>query len=94
MRKTLLDEINACSKPPTVEEQQDTLSDMVDFEFFCNKYYVKIWDWLEDNHPEDICNRAEEIELERFKNRYDNMSKKELKADESEHKGNCKVGRE
>ena len=92
--KTLFDELTDCLKPSTAEHQQNTLCDMVDVDFFCNKFYGDIGDWLEDNHPDDIINRAERIEAERNQIRIDNMSKKELKADESEYKGNAKYRRE
>ena len=84
--KTLLDELNDCLKPQTVKTQQDTICDMVDVDFFCEKFYGEIGDWLEENHPDDIIHRAERIEIER----HDNLSKKELKADESEYKSNAK----
>ena len=94
MSKTLFDELTDCLKPSTAEHQQNTLCDMVDFNFFCNKFYGDIGDWLEDNHPDDIIHRAERIEAERNQIRIDNMTKKELKADESEFKANAKYGRE
>ena len=80
-------ELFECHKQPT---EQDELCDMVDFNFFCNKFYGEIGDWLENNHPDDIINRAERIEAERNQIRIDNMTKKELKADESEYKANAK----
>ena len=78
---------NECHKPLTEKQQQETLC-RVDFDFFCNEFYGEIGDWLEDNHPDDIIQRAIRIESGT------NMTKKELKADESEFKANAKYGRE
>ena len=94
MMKTLFDELNDCLKPPTQAGQNETLANMVDFDFFCNKFYGEIGDWLEENHPDDIIHRAERIDNERQAEKYENMTKRELKADESEYKVNTKYRRE
>ena len=85
---SLSNELMRCHKPLTEKQQQGTLCRMVDFDFFCNEFYGEIGDWLEDNHPDDIIQRAIRIESGT------NMTKKELKADESEFKTNAKYGRE
>ena len=83
-----------CHKPLTEKQQQETLCEMVDFDYFCNEFYGEIGDWLEDNHPDDIIQRAYRIDRERVQERIANRTQKELKADESEFKANAKYGRE
>ena len=85
--KTLLDELT-----DSIESTQDAICDMVDFNYFCEKYTGEILDWLEDNYPKDLIHRAERVERELEQERVENMTPKELEADESEFKANC--GRE
>jgi len=98
MAKTLGQELFECLslkyKPPTEEEQQETLCDMVDFNFFCEKFYGEVGDWFEENHPDDVIDRADRIKDERDKERYANMTAQELKDDEDEFNHNAKKGRE
>ena len=68
---------------------QSKLIELVDFEYLFNKYTPDIGDWLEENHPDDIINRAERIENERNN---EVLSAKELKADRLEYESNAKRG--
>ena len=56
MSKTLLDELTGC-----IDATQDAICDIVDVDYFCNRFFGDIGDWLEENHPDDVINRAERI---------------------------------
>ena len=84
MSKTLLDELTGC-----IDATQDAICDIVDVDYFCNRFFGDIGDWLEENHPDDIINRAERIENERNN---EVLSAKELKADRLEYESNAKRG--
>ena len=71
---------------------QSKLIELVDFEYLFNKYTPDIGDWLEENYPDDIINRAERIENERNAERIEMMSAKEKKADRLEYESNAKRG--
>ena len=83
MSKTLGKELLECFKPPTEKEQQETISDMVNFDFFCNKFTSEILDWVEENCPDEVIKRGERASEEQEKKRIENMTPKELKADEA-----------
>ena len=73
-----------------VDNNEQPLIDDIDTDDFCNKYTPDIGDWLEENYPDDIINRAERIENERNAERIEMMSAKELKADRLEYESNVK----
>ena len=87
MSKTLLDELTGC-----IDATQDAICDIVDVDYFCNRFFGDIGDWLEENYPDDVINRAERIENERNAERIEMMSAKELKADRLEYESNAKKG--